>query len=240
MAQRYHTKDHVALTYDLLESTSPCVPIFASIDATRRTYALHGERLVRTLIRRARHVRAKLLAIEGIRVMGDEVLNGAGAFGWDPTKVLIDVSGLGLSGYEADDWLEAERKLTVGLSDERKVLAIFGVGTGFKDAHALVSGTTARAHAARHGEIAAEGPPADQRRWMRCRPIKSCGRQRRSSARQRTCRSPKPLAASLRRWCRPTRPVSLGFYPVSGSRRRTSSISRLREMPGLMHLIPPT
>jgi arginine/lysine/ornithine decarboxylase len=213
VAQRYHTKDHVALTYDLLESTSPCVPIFASIDATRRTYALHGERLVRTLIRRARHVRAKLSAIEGIRVMGDEVLNGAGAFGWDPTKVLIDVSGLGLSGYEADDWLEAERKLTVGLSDERKVLAIFGVGTGFKDAHALVSGTTARAHAARHGEIAAKGHQLS---------------------------SPTPLAASLRRWCRPTRPVSLGCYPVSGSRRRTSDISRLREMPGLMHLIPPT
>lgn len=77
--------DHLAPTYDLLESTSPC-PIFASIDATRRTYALHGERLVRTLIRRARHVRAKLSAIEALRVMGDEVLNGAGAFGWDPTK----------------------------------------------------------------------------------------------------------------------------------------------------------
>lgn len=77
-------------------------------------------------------------------------------------KVLIDVSGLGLSGYEADDWLEAERKLTVGLSDERKVLAIFGVGTGFKDAHALDSGITALAHAAPHCEIAAKGPPADQ------------------------------------------------------------------------------
>lgn len=154
--------DHLALTYDLLESTSACVPIFASMDETRRNYALHGERLIHTLLRRVYRVRKKLAAIDGVRVMGPEVLNGAGAFGWDPTKILIDVAGLGLSGYEADDWLEENRRLTVGLSDEHKVLAIFGAGSGVKDAHAILAGITALSHAVRHGELVGKGPPDDQ------------------------------------------------------------------------------
>jgi arginine decarboxylase len=151
--------DHLALTYDLLESTSPSIPIFASMDGTRRTYALHGERLLRSLLQRVRRVRKRLSEIEGVRVMGPEVLNGAGAFGWDETKILIDVSALGVNGYEADDWLEKERKLTLGLSDDRKLLAIFGVGSGFMDAHALVSGIKALARAAQSGSTSWSGPP---------------------------------------------------------------------------------
>lgn len=151
--------DHLALTYDLLESTSPSVPIFASIDATRRHYALHGEGLLRTLLRRVRHVRRRIAGIEGVRVMGPEVLNGAGAFGWDETKILIDVSGLGVSGYEADDWLEKERNLTLGLCDDRKLFAIFGAGSGIKDAHALITGIEALARAAHNGSTSWGGPP---------------------------------------------------------------------------------
>src|SRR5215217_9314723 len=46
----------------------------------------------------------------------------------DDTKVLLDVAGLGVTGYEAEDWLIAERNLSLGLSDDRHLLAIFTIG----------------------------------------------------------------------------------------------------------------
>ncbi len=151
--------DHLALTYDLLESTSPSIPVFASLDGTRRHYALNGERLLDALIRRTRQVRKELAQIEGLRVMGPEVLNGKGSFGWDETKILMDVSALGMNGYEADDWLSEQHALTLGLSDDRKLLAIFGVGSGFKDARSLVAGLKALAGAA--GDQRWSGRPKD-------------------------------------------------------------------------------
>jgi arginine decarboxylase len=41
----------------------------------------------------------------------------------DRPQVLIDVSELGVSGYQAADWLRAAQRIEVGLSDHRRVLA---------------------------------------------------------------------------------------------------------------------
>src|SRR5437763_9668181 len=37
----------------------------------------------------------------------------------------MDVSRLGISGYQAADWLRAQRRVTVGLSDHRRIVAQF-------------------------------------------------------------------------------------------------------------------
>ena len=153
--------DRLDLAYDLLETTSPSVPIFASIDATRRHYALNGGKLVRSMLRLADAARKRLARIDGVRVMGAEVLNGAGAFGWDRSKLLFDIGDLGVNGYEADDWLMTERRVTAGLSDERRLLAIFGAGSGMRDGWALTSGVKALARRARKGWPGAKGAPAD-------------------------------------------------------------------------------
>jgi arginine decarboxylase len=58
----------------------------------------------------------------------------------DETKVLVDISGLGVNGYEAEDWLMREKKLSVGLSDERRLLIIFTIGSERKALHELLSG----------------------------------------------------------------------------------------------------
>ena len=52
--------------------------------------------------------------------------------------MLLDLSGLGVSAYEADDWLVRRHGVSLGLSDLRHVLAVFSVGVTQDHARRLV------------------------------------------------------------------------------------------------------
>ena len=134
--------ERLALAYELYETTSPSVAILASLDATRREHALHGQAVWARVVRRAHRLRTQLGALAGVRVMGRERLDGQGAFDLDETKITLDVTGLGLTGYEADDWLKRRHNVSVGLSDATHLLAVVSVGTSKVDATRLVQALT--------------------------------------------------------------------------------------------------
>nr|WP_229362101.1 aminotransferase class I/II-fold pyridoxal phosphate-dependent enzyme [Sphingomonas sp. PL-96] len=144
-------EDRFNLAYDLHLTTSPSSLILASIDATRRQFAQEGQKLVQKTLDLARHAREKLAAIDGIEVMGTDVLDGDAAHALDETKVLIDISGLGVNGYEAEDWLIRNKKMTVGLSDERRMLLIFTVGTDKRSTQKMLAAFEDLANWARNG-----------------------------------------------------------------------------------------
>jgi len=124
------------MTFELFETTSPSVPILASLDAARRDHVANGEADWRRVIDRAGALRKRLAKIDGLRVFGpDDVPEGAAL---DETKVLIDVSDLGVSGYAIDDWMNEHHRVSVGLSDARHLLAVCSVGTTGADVRALV------------------------------------------------------------------------------------------------------
>ena len=126
------------MAFELFETTSPSVPILASLDAARRDHALNGETLWTGVIAKAADLRRRLAKIKGLRVFGpDDVPPGAQL---DPTKVLIDTSSLGVSGYAIDDWLNEHHRVSVGLSDARHLLAIVSLGTTARDIRALAKG----------------------------------------------------------------------------------------------------
>jgi arginine decarboxylase len=141
--------ERVALAYELFETTSPSVPILASLDATRREHALHGRRIWSRVLRLARRARARLAEIDGVRVLGRERLDGDGAFDLDETKITLDLSGLGVSVYDADDWLVARHGVSLGLSDARHALAVLSVGTTARDVAKLLAAVRALAREAR-------------------------------------------------------------------------------------------
>ena len=145
------TEERFNLAYDLHETTSPSSLILASIDATRRQFAQEGEKLVQNTLDLARHAREELGAMEGIEVMGREVLDGDAAHALDETKVLLDISGLGVNGYEAEDWLIRNKTMTLGMSDERRMLLIFTVGTDKKSTQEMLSAFKDLAKWARDG-----------------------------------------------------------------------------------------
>ncbi|WP_254605179.1 aminotransferase class I/II-fold pyridoxal phosphate-dependent enzyme [Sphingomonas bacterium] len=128
------------MAYELFQTTSPSVPILASLDAARREHALHGEAAWTKVLARAADLRRRLAAIDGVRTFGEEHLPDGAML--DATKVLIDLSTWGVSGYAVDDWLNQQYRVSVGLSEARHLLAIVSPGTTAADVRALVRGLT--------------------------------------------------------------------------------------------------
>lgn len=109
---------------DLFDTTSPSVLIRAGLDGWRRQMALRGRELFETTLARATEVRAALERIDGLHVNDGADFVGPGlADAFDPLPVVIEVDGLGLTGYQVADWLREHTRVDVHLSDHRRVNA---------------------------------------------------------------------------------------------------------------------
>lgn len=114
----------LSLIFQLSQSTSASPLLLSSIDAARRQFQEHGEKLLGHAIDLAHRVRDAVAELPGLSLMGDEVLDSPGAFAVDPTHVNIDVAGLGLTGFQAADWLLEQHGIIPELADHRRVMAI--------------------------------------------------------------------------------------------------------------------
>ncbi|MFF5104037.1 aminotransferase class I/II-fold pyridoxal phosphate-dependent enzyme [Streptomyces sp. NPDC000134] len=107
---------------DLLGTTSPSSLIYAGLDGWRRQMALHGRELMGATLELAAEVRAAIEEIDGLHVNDRADFCGPGrADDFDPLPVVIDLSGLGVSGYQAADWLREHRGLIAHITDHRRI-----------------------------------------------------------------------------------------------------------------------
>ncbi|MFI5685087.1 aminotransferase class I/II-fold pyridoxal phosphate-dependent enzyme [Streptomyces sp. NPDC051636] len=107
---------------DLLGTTSPSVLIYAGLDGWRRQMALRGRELMSGALELAARVRAAVGELDGLRVDGRDDYCGPGlADDFDPLPCVIDVTGLGITGYRAADWLREHRAVDAHLTDHRRI-----------------------------------------------------------------------------------------------------------------------
>ncbi|GAA4552241.1 aminotransferase class I/II-fold pyridoxal phosphate-dependent enzyme [Amycolatopsis samaneae] len=128
---------------DLLGTTSPSSLVYASLDGWRRQMAQHGTDLLGAALALVADVRKTLAAQDGLTVLHDEFLGPGLAHSVDPLKVTVDVQHLGISGYQAADWLREQRHVTVGLSDHRRIVAHFTHADTEESATTLTDALTA-------------------------------------------------------------------------------------------------
>ncbi|GGL11749.1 aminotransferase class I/II-fold pyridoxal phosphate-dependent enzyme [Mangrovihabitans endophyticus] len=114
---------HLAQCADLLMTTSPNSIVYAGLDAWRRQMVEHGTQLLSDALALAGDIRARLSKTGGLHVLHDELLHQEASHDLDPLQVLVDVSELGITGYQAADWLRENCLIDVGLSDHRRILA---------------------------------------------------------------------------------------------------------------------
>ena len=126
---------------DLLGTTSPTSLVYATLDGWRRQMVEHGKELLGDALALAHRTREALAELPGIRVMADEFARHSHTY--DPLKIVIDVSGLGISGYQATDWLREHQRVTAGLSDHRRLVAQLTVADDEQTARTLVEAITA-------------------------------------------------------------------------------------------------
>ena len=109
----------------------------------------HGHELLGAALTLADRVRAGIGALPGLRVLREEFLGTQASRDLDPLHVVTDVSALGISGYDAADWLRDNQHLDMGLSDHRRIEATLSAADDDRTAGRLVSALRAlTSHAA--------------------------------------------------------------------------------------------
>jgi arginine decarboxylase len=130
--------DRLASVLKMFLSTSPNLPMVASLDVARKQMATEGEALLTRTIELAQETRARINAIDGLYCFGDELRGRNGVFALDPTKIVVTVTGLGYTGYEASEILRRRHNIQVELADLFNVVALFTIGTKRDAAERLV------------------------------------------------------------------------------------------------------
>lgn len=141
---------------DVLATTSANVLLYAAMDGWRRQMVEHGHEMISATLDLAHRTRDRIDAMPGLHVLGEELVRAEASHDYDPLHILIDVSGWGISGYQAADWLRAETRLDVGLNDPTRIEATFSLADRDTSADLLVDALTALSQAA--GSLPAAPP----------------------------------------------------------------------------------
>src|SRR5215210_1036090 len=131
--------ERLQLALDGFETTSTSSMLIASMDATRRAMALHGEELLGKALALSRRGGYELGELPGVRLIGPELDGRPGVAGRDETKIIIDVTGLGITGFQAADWLYEERRVGAELHDLHHLMFLVTVADDDASVDRLVS-----------------------------------------------------------------------------------------------------
>lgn len=124
---------------DLLATTSANVLLYAGIDGWRRHMALAGTDVLEAALQLTKQLRSDIEAIEGIHVMEGELLGEEASHDLDRMHILMDLAGLGISGYQAADWLRGHHRIDMGISDHRHLEATVSIADTPETAARLVA-----------------------------------------------------------------------------------------------------
>ena len=127
--------DAVATAVRMTATTSPLLPLLASVDSCRRRLALSGRSMLDSALAVAERLRASLDALAGTEVLSAADL-GLGPRGLDPLKLVVDVAGLGRTGVEVERLLRERHAVAVEGSDLRHLFLVVAAGGGASDGRA--------------------------------------------------------------------------------------------------------
>ncbi|WP_026342065.1 aminotransferase class I/II-fold pyridoxal phosphate-dependent enzyme [Paenibacillus fonticola] len=124
----YVNPQRVQTIISMLTTTSTSYLLLASLDAARRSLALHGREMMERALELAHYTRSEINKITGLYCFGREILGSEATYDHDPTKITIHVRHLGITGYETENWLREHYNIEVELSDMYNILCFITPG----------------------------------------------------------------------------------------------------------------
>lgn len=122
----------------MLTTTSTSYILLASLDAARRHLAINGWNLADQSIGLAEYAREKINQIDGLYCVGEEILDNEAAYSYDPTKLIIHVHQLGITGYDVELMMRDKFNIEVELSDLYNILCLITPGDTIETVNQLV------------------------------------------------------------------------------------------------------
>src|SRR3954470_23123490 len=132
--------ERLGLCFELEVSTSASTLLLSSIDGARRQFVREGTDLLDRAVRSAQLLRRRLEAeVPELEVVSTEKLKAAGGVvSVDPTHPMIETRPVGLTGYQADDWIRDQRHVDVELVDHRRIMPLVTFAHGEAEIDRLV------------------------------------------------------------------------------------------------------
>jgi len=112
----------------LLQSSSPNTLFVMSLDAARHQMANEGKQLLTKTIKLARYLRNAINKMESFHCYGKEVIGKEDIVSMDETKIFINVSKTGYTGYELEKILGRKYKIEIEMSDTNHILCFITIG----------------------------------------------------------------------------------------------------------------
>jgi arginine decarboxylase len=158
-------RERLHLAFDGFETTSTSALLVGSMDAARRAMATRGEEALGRALALSRDAGERIGELDGIRLLGPVLVGRPGVFARDETKVVIDVTGLGITGFQAADWLYEQRRVAAEAHDMHHLTFVLTIADDESTADRLVAAMRDLADAApqlaEDGELPAL-PPVSQ------------------------------------------------------------------------------
>ncbi|PHM08507.1 aminotransferase class I/II-fold pyridoxal phosphate-dependent enzyme [Nostoc sp. 'Peltigera malacea cyanobiont' DB3992] len=146
--------DRISKALQLVQSTSPSYLLLASLDAARQQMAMHGKMLMSRTLQLAEEARTRISQIPELSVLEMPQLEESPGFvALDKTRLTVTVSGLGLTGFEADEILDEKFAVTAEFASLQHLTFIISLGNTPADIEKLVQGFTTLAKEYRRSNL---------------------------------------------------------------------------------------
>ena len=124
----------------LVQSSSPSYLLMASLDAARQQMATTGRSLLSQTLQLAQKARTQLSEIPQLSILEMPLSPTPGFFDLDPTRLMVKVTGLGMSGYDADEVLDDRFEVTAELVERSYLGFAISLGNTTADIDRLIEG----------------------------------------------------------------------------------------------------
>lgn len=132
-----YDRDRLRMMLGMIQTSSPSYLMLLSLDAARFQFAQDGHHLLDRALRAIAGRKKEISEIAGIDLYqpAADVIARI-----DPFKWWVQVERLGISGYEAEDWLRKNTGIFVEMADDRHLLAVFSYADTDKQLRRLLDG----------------------------------------------------------------------------------------------------
>ena len=111
----------------------------ASLDVARKDIYFNGEKKLSKVIKMAQKARNRINKIPGIEAITYDYFINKGEHGYDEARIIVKVSDLGITGFQAYNELRDQFNIQLELAETHLILAVLSLGTQEKDLNKLVS-----------------------------------------------------------------------------------------------------
>lgn len=145
--------ERVKQVLSLSYTSSASYLLMCSLDIARKQLATQGQRMLEKTLAITRWARDQINRIPGMYAFGSELMGSPGCYGFDETKLGVNVKRLNYSGYQVENKLRKEYGIQIELSDLFNILAIASIGDIPEHMEALVDALTCIASHSKPQEV---------------------------------------------------------------------------------------